>query len=133
MLACKNGIVLSKPIIRLRIIENLREVCSNQAIVLLRFYKSGSPSGLSGPNKTNSPLNPNLAINHAKKTSPQNFEGMKNYLVPFVKLWYSLWSPKFSSPMNAAIVCGIWMFSIFTPSKISAPLPYAKIRTSASE
>ena len=31
MLACKNGIVLSKPIIRLRIIEILREITTNQA------------------------------------------------------------------------------------------------------
>ena len=44
MLARKNGIVLLKPIIRLRIIENLREITTNQAIVLTHFFKSGRPA-----------------------------------------------------------------------------------------
>ena len=64
ILVCKDGVEVSKPIIRLRIIENLRKISASQAIVLLRFYKSGSPSGLSGPNKTNSPPTHNFHLPH---------------------------------------------------------------------
>ena len=49
-LACKDDIGASKPIKHPCFIENLCKICSNQATVLPRFFKSGSPSGLSGPN-----------------------------------------------------------------------------------
>ena len=36
ILVCKDGVEVSKPIIRLRIIENLREITANQAIKFFR-------------------------------------------------------------------------------------------------